>query len=177
MIALLVFIYGFLFLGILYFARKRPEYSHARHSISELAETGSEYEKQVSYFVFLPFGLLAVGLASYSYTENLNAAVLLTAVGLSYLLSAIFPCDPGAPAVGSWKTLIHNIVGASCYAAMLYQLKELADTQSEWWATMGLTSLSLFLVSFFVGWPRNWTGLLQRLAEVCVFLNIAKLML
>lgn len=40
------------------FGGRRPGYSHLRHTISELGETGSPLGKRVSYFGFVPIGLL-----------------------------------------------------------------------------------------------------------------------
>ncbi|MFD2168279.1 DUF998 domain-containing protein [Thalassotalea euphylliae] len=174
MIILLILLYVFLWAGIFYFGHKRPKYSHIKHSISELAETGSTYEKQVSYGLFFPFGVGIMILAYSSVQQNSapHATFLLWAVGLSYLLSAFFPCDPETPAIGSWKNIIHNIVGAGCYAAMLYQLNDMIDVQNSWIANIAFISLLSLLATFLIGWPRGLLGIVQRIAESSVFLTI-----
>lgn len=170
MLLFVLFIYAFLLAGISYFARQRPEYSHARDTISELAENGSVFEKQVSYGVFLPFGVCAILAALLLGLPAHAVSFLLTAVGLSYALSAFFPCDPKTPAIGSWKNVLHNVIGAGCYGAILYCLNDLADVNG--FAKVAFVSLSAFILALLIGWPRAWLGLLQRVAEFSVFLAI-----
>lgn len=174
---LLLFIYIFLVCGVVFYANKRKAYSHFRYSISELGELGSEYEKQVSYFVFLPVGLGCLIVSFLSYTSNYPAAFLSGAIGFSYLLSAFFPCDPGTPLLGTWKNSIHNIIGGTCYVAMAYQLNELMDSEVIWFIELTFTLLCAFLLMFLVGFPKGFIGLAQRLAETSIFLSTALLLL
>lgn len=156
----------------MYFAKMRPEYSHKTHTISELAESASPFERHVSFGVFLPFGAVLCVLGFFQLNEHPSIAYLMLAVGLSYFLSAFFPCDANIPALGSWKNAIHNVIGGICYATMLYLLNEFSD--SDWLARIAFITLSAFVVFVVIGWPRNWLGLAQRLAELCVFLTIVK---
>lgn len=172
----LVMLFAFLVYNIVVIARQRPDYSHFRHSISELGESNSTYELSVSYGVFLPFGLGCLLLSYPLFNDNTIAASLLVATGLSYALSAFFPCDPGTPFAGSWKNTLHNIIGAACYAGIAHQLNELTDISHEWYASVPLIVLCTFLSMFVIGWPKQWIGLAQRLAEGLVFVSILSLL-
>jgi hypothetical protein len=100
----------------LYFASLRPGYSHISNTISELGETGASRAHQVAFVFFLPVGLL-VWLALWLVhreAPNRQASLILAAMsclGTGYAMSAFFPCDPGAPLFGSWRTQAHNVVG------------------------------------------------------------------
>lgn len=170
MIIWVLSIYSFLLVGLLYYGNKRTEYSHARDTISELAENGSEYEKHVSYFVFLPFGLGILFIEFFVNSPNEALSILLLAVGLSYALSAFFPCDSSTPAIGSWKNVLHNLVGAGCYVAMLHSLMELSESDAL--AMISFSAICVLLVSFVIGWPKRYLGYIQRIAEFSVFLVI-----
>ena len=173
----LLMIYIYLVWGIAFYAKKRKAYNHFRYSISELGELGSEYEKQVSFFIFLPVGLGCLIISIFAYTNNYQAAFLSGAIGLSYLLSAFFPCDPGTPLLGTWKNSIHNIVGGVCYAGMAYQLNELMDNNTGWHIDVSFTLLCVFLITFLVGFPKYFIGLIQRMAEASIFLSTFLLLL
>jgi hypothetical protein len=174
---LLLFIYLFLFFGVYHYAQKRPAYSHLKHTISELGENGSDFEKSVGFRLFLPVGLAFLLLAGLTFSNNWPAAVLAGAMGFSYFLSALFPCDPGTPMSGSWKNSVHNLVGGLAYATILYQLKALIDQQVGWYAELAFVALAVFLFNFIIGWPRQLVGLTQRLAETSVFVCISMLLI
>lgn len=174
---ILLLIYIYLVCGVVFFAQKRKTYNHFKYSISELAELGSEYEKQVSYFIFLPVGLGCLFVSWVTYTSNYPVAFLSGAIGLSYFLSAFFPCDPKTPLLGNWKNFVHNIIGGVCYAAMAYQLNELIDNHSIWFIELAFSLLCAFLFIFLIGFPKNMVGLTQRLAETSIFLCSVLLLL
>jgi hypothetical protein len=173
----LLIIYIYLVWGITFYGKKRKAYDHFKYSISELGELGSEYEKQVSFVIFLPVGLGCLIVSIFTYTYSYQAAFLSSAIGLSYLLSAFFPCDPGTPLFGTWKNSIHNIVGAACYAGMVYQLNELMDKNTGWYIDVSFTLLCFFLITFLVGFPKYFIGLIQRIAEASIFLSTFLLLL
>lgn len=173
----LLIIYTYLVCGVVFYAKKRKTYNHFRHSISELGELGSEYEKQVSYLIFLPVGIGCLIVSFATYASNHPAAFLSGVIGLSYFLSAFFPCDPETPLLGTWKNTLHNIIGGVCYALMAYQLNELMDTKSAWFIDMTFTMLCAFLIIFIIGFPKNFIGLAQRLAEASVFFSTILLLL
>ena len=173
----LLLIYLYLLFGVIFYANKRPVYSHLKHSISELGENGSDYEKQVGFRVFMPVGLAFLLIAGLTYTENWPAAVLAGAMGFNYFLSAFFPCDPDTPVSGSWKNSIHNLVGGIAYVTMGYQLKALIDQQIGWYAEVAFIALAVFLFNFIIGWPKQVVGLTQRLAESTVFFCVFMLLI
>ena len=169
---ILVFIYLYLVFGVYYYAKKRPAYCHLKHSISELGENGSDFERAVGYLVFLPAGLGCLLLAGLTYSDMTAAAILVGALGFGYSLSAFFPCDPGTPMWGSWKNSIHNVVGGVAYISMIYQLRELGDQHAGWYIEVAFISLSIFLLNFIIGWPKQLIGLTQRVAETMVFVSV-----
>lgn len=169
-------IYLYLIISVFFYAKKRPAYSHFKHTISELGEHDSDYEQQVAFKVFMPVGLAFLLLAGLIFPENWPAAVLAGAMGFSYFLSAFFPCDPGTPVSGSWKNSMHNLIGGIAYVTIGYQLKELVDQQVGWYAEVALIALVVFLFNFIIGWPRQWVGLSQRVAETAVFLTVFMLL-
>jgi hypothetical protein len=173
----LLIIYIYLIWGIVFYAKKRKAYDHFRYSISELGELGSEYEKQVSFFIFLPVGLGCLIVSIFTYANSYQAAFLAGAIGLSYLLSAFFPCDQGTPLFGTWKNSIHNIVGGGCYAGIAYQLNELMDKNTGWHIEASFTLLCIFIITFIVGFPKHFIGLIQRVAEASIFLSTFLLLL
>src|SRR5690242_8926977 len=107
-------------LGTLYFASLRPGYSHISNTISELGETGTPQAHRVAFTFFLPVGLL-VWLALWLVhrhqlgPETSSVLLALSGLGTGYVLSAFFPCDPGCPLFGSWRTLVHNAAGLIDY--------------------------------------------------------------
>ncbi len=171
-----LFVLAYLAIGVAFFGRRRPGYSHLRHTISELGESGSAYEWQVSYLVFLPVGIGWLMAALFSREAAPGAAVLLTAMGAAYALSAFFPCDPGTPLSGTWKNSIHNLVGGIAYVAMAYQLNELTDGPKEAYFKAALYLLGAFLATFVIGWPKAAIGMLQRLAETSVHAVVVMLL-
>lgn len=91
------------------FALTRPEYSHIRHTISELGESGSPWSSLVSFGLFLPTGVLvwvAILFAYPFYARDRSTSLgfcAFASLGLGYVMAAFFPCDPGSPLMGSWQ--------------------------------------------------------------------------
>ncbi len=99
-----------------YFASLSPDYSHVSNTISELGETGAPHAREVAFGFFLPVGLLvwlAIWLVHRDVSQNDFSLVLIamSCLGTGYVLSAFFPCDPGAPLFG---TLAHTGSQCSC---------------------------------------------------------------
>ena len=94
-----------------------PGYSHASQFISELGARGAPNATLVAAAGFAPIGALVFAflwLASGAFPPSLRrtAGVLcLAAVGAAYLAAAVFPCDPGCPASGSFSQSVHNAFG------------------------------------------------------------------
>ena len=80
-----------------YFGRLKPGYSHLRHTISELGETGSPIGTRVSLWGFVPIGLLLwlfliveVSVVPRSASGPFG---MLALVGLGYVGGGVFRCD------------------------------------------------------------------------------------
>ena len=100
----------------LYFASQQPGYSHIANTISELGQTGAPHARLVAFGFFLPVGLL-VWLALWLIhreTPGFDISFALAAMsclGTGYAAAAFFPCDPGGPIFGTWRTVVHNLLG------------------------------------------------------------------
>jgi hypothetical protein len=122
-IVLLYVIIIFLVAGIVYFAYKSPHYSHLRHTISELGEDGAVNRRAANLGLFLPAGLLLI-LFGLLIDDNTNIKGVSFCLGAGYVISALFPCDPGSPLGGSGKQTMHNIGGFIEYAGGIYFLNK-----------------------------------------------------
>lgn len=154
--------------ALLVFPRRRPAYSHTRHTISELGEVGSRDGRMVSLGVFLPIGLLLGAAALLAREANPNAALLAACVGVGYAVAAFFPCDPGSPLEGSARQGVHNLGGAVEYVGGTLALWRLGEVNSAGYqvaaGVVGLATVGLSLPVFF---PVR--GLIQRVAEAALF--------
>lgn len=171
-------------LETLYFASLRPGYSHVANTISELGETGAPRASQVAFGFFLPVGLLvwlALWLVHREASDKQLSLILaaLSCLGAGYALSAIFPCDPGAPFYGTWRTLIHNGLGLIDYGGTgfgfllasryFYRCKAAFPAVSFLIAGIAVL-LGLFLLASESALPIR--GAVQRIAEVAQFTGI-----
>ncbi len=174
------------------FALARPEYSHIRHTISELGESGSPISSLVSFGFFLPTGVLvwvAIVFAYPFYARDRSTAWGLRAfssLGLGYVMAAFFPCDPGSPLMGSWQQQVHNVFGLIEYLGTGAGLMALGWSHTK--VESSLTGMALVLsgVAVLVGLvllsTPSWVGmrgLVQRVTEVIIFgwLTVASLSL
>jgi hypothetical protein len=158
----------------MYYGSRKPGYSHLRHTISELGETGSPVGENVSYRGFISIGIslwLFLAMAASLLPSQSDVFFMLSLVGAGYVGGGAFRCDPGAPATGSWRTALHNIFGALEYfgaAAAFFALK-----RSEFWSPLsevmtfagGIVIFCLAGLSF----PHPFRGLIQRIAEATIF--------
>src|SRR5262245_45129545 len=103
------------------FGVARDGYSHATQFISELGEVDGPHAAAVNYAGFLPIGLgvwaflaLAAGRFPRGRVKWAGLAGL-AGTGLAYVVAAFFPCDPGCPATGSARQLVHNLGGLAEY--------------------------------------------------------------
>jgi len=154
-------------------------YSHVSQYISELGASGATDGALVSAAGFAPAGalvlaFLALAAGALPRTRGVRAGlVCLGAVGVAYLVSAVFPCDPGCPSAGSLAQSIHNGFGLLEYAGAVAGFGLLARALRS--PTCALAAL---LVA--AGWAGMLTpslepfrGASQRLAEAAIFLWIA----
>jgi len=168
----------------LYFASLRPGYSHISNTISELGETGTPRAGKVAFGFFLPVGLLVWWALWLVYREASDrhvsvALAALSSLGAGYVLSAFFPCDPGGPIYGSWRTQVHNVLGFIDYAGTgigflivsRYFAPQGTTRQATAFSAAGtLVLLCLALLSLEAAFPIR--GAVQRVAEVLQFVGV-----
>lgn len=124
------------FVPVMLLARKRPGYSHMRQTISELGEAGARDAKKAAIFAFAPAGrtlwlfVAALAFAVPDLAEG-PGLWLFAMLGAGYIGAAIFPCDPGAPLLGSWRNNIHNIAAAVGYLGAIAGMIELGRAMED----------------------------------------------
>ena len=171
-------------LGTFCFSSLQPGYNQISNTISELGETGATHPHLVAFAFFLPVGLLiwlAVWLLHHETPGKSVSRVFLalSCLGTGYVVSAFFPCDPGAPLFGSWRTLAHNAAGFDDYAGTAIGFL----LASRWFARRGaiaqatafgaagaLGLLGLILLCLPSAFPVR--GAVQRVAEFVQFTGI-----
>ena len=157
----------YLVLTLAYFGRKKPGYSHIKHTISELAESGSNTEKQVSYLVFLPVGV-TMGVMTLLVKSNEPAFLFSVSLAFGYLAASLFPIDSDAPFFGSWKNIVHNLSAGISYVLAMSAFEDVAhDTEFPY--ALGKFLIMAFLVSIYIPYVRDYRGLLQRIVEIAIF--------
>ena len=105
--------------AVIYVGSLRPEYSHYRQYISELAARGTptQHLMQVVGFVLpglmvVAFGTL-VGLSSHTKLAGAGAALLIVG-GIARVVAGVFPLDPCCvPMAPSFSQRMHNAAGAA----------------------------------------------------------------
>ena len=167
-----------------FFASLRPGYSHVANTISELGETGAARARQVAWAFFLPVGLL-VWLALWLVHREVpgqKASFILAAMsclGTGYVMAAVFPCDPGAPLWGSWRTQVHNVFGCLDYEgtgiAFLLVSRHFARRNATIPAVAFLLASALVFVGLvLIALPATFhiRGAVQRATEVLQFTGL-----
>lgn len=173
----------YLLVGIIWFAGRRSGYSHIRHTISELGETGAPDSRLVSLGLFAPVGagLLALAamtlLGSGEREQGESFGLLAAAVGIGYLGAAIVPCDPGSPISGSPGQDLHNLVGGIEYlggALVLFAASQSGDGTPwhSWWLMASAAVVGIVAISLTVQAGSPGRGLVQRVGEVVLFGNL-----
>jgi len=175
--AVSIFSFVYLAIGIVYFGSRKKHYSHIKDTISELAETGSDNEKLVSYVLFLPVGILLfiIGFA----TQNAILKGLSFCLGTGYVVTAFFPCDAGSPLIGSRKQAVHNIAGVIQYAGGLFFLWQAAEKNIHFFfGTYKAIAISVMVCILIISFPKNPVrGLVQRITELLLFASVIHLSL
>jgi hypothetical membrane protein len=165
--------------ALVYIGSLRPEYSHYRQYVSELAARGTptQHLMQVAGF-FLPglmvvaFGLL-VGLSVHTRLAGAGAALLIVS-GIARIAAGAFPLDPCcAPMAPSLSERMHNAAGATYVLTMSVAVLvwcAVADrtftTRAHWFRWYSLATvvaaitLPLWLIRF--GIDAADVGLFQR---------------
>jgi hypothetical membrane protein len=164
--------------AVVYIASLRPEYSHYRQYISELAARGTstQHLMQVAGF-FLPglmvvaFGVL-VGLSTQTKLAGTGAALVIVG-GIGRIAAGVFPPDPCcAPMAASFSQRMHNGAGGVYLLAMAAAVLiwgAVADrfrTRAHWfrWYSLAtfVAALTLPLVLIRLGTDPANVGLFQR---------------
>lgn len=161
-----------------------PDYDPVSQFISELSAQGAAGAPSLAAGGFLPIGLLVLTfctLASGLLDGSRRARVgfsFVAAVGVSYALTPLFPCDPGCPLWGSTSQNVHTLLGMAEYVGFVIGsivLAELFGRYSRWLSTYTLTSAAVAAAAIFLASsPGNheWRGALQRIAEASIFIWI-----
>ena len=152
--------------AVMFAAARRPEYAHRRHTISELGERGAVLEREISYGVFLPVGIMlaVAGLMLLGSERPIGALALCIATG--YTSAAFFPCDPGSPLGGSWRQGLHNLGGAVEYLGGALALMVIAEVHG---AAFRFTGLAVGACAILISFPSPTRGAIQRAAEILLF--------
>lgn len=158
----------------IYFASRKPGYSHIRHTISELGEIGSPVGKTVSYFGFMAIGIsvwVFLIIAAYLLPQQVNVFFMLSLVGFGYVGGGIFRCDEGAPITGTWSNKLHNFFGVFEYigAAAAFMMLE----RSAFWVPLSqlmfYAGVAVLVCLAALSVAPSVRGLIQRIAETLIF--------
>ncbi len=163
-----------------WFAKRRPGYSHVRQTISELGESGAPDAKQVAVFAFAP-----AGHAIWLFVAALAFAVpglaqgpglwLFALLGAGYVGAAIFPCDPGAPLLGTWRNNVHNLAAIAGYFGAAAGMMELARVMEDIPVLQSMAEVSriagqaTFFGLFLLSFETPVRGLVQRVIEAVFY--------
>jgi hypothetical protein len=170
--AIIVITALYLFIGIIALAPRKPGYSHFRHSISELGETGVPDQRLVALGLFLPVGV-ALLLVAFLLRPALPAkAALALCIAIGYLGAAAFPCDPGSPMSGTWRQGLHNLAGGVEYIGGGFALMALSESLGQAFKIVGFIVLGA-AIAISVAPSNPVRGFIQRVAEVCLFGGLA----
>jgi hypothetical protein len=171
-IAITTFAAAYLFALLYFLGAKRLSYSHIRHTISELGETGSPQARVVAIGVFLPVGMLLLLVAYLALPLGIETAALALCIALGYLVAAAFPCDAGSPLSGTWRQAIHNLGGGVEYIGGAFALLRIAERFGQPFQAFGFI---VFAVAIAISLRTfdSVRGLVQRLGELCLFSGLA----
>ena len=161
----------YLAIGLHYFARRRPEYSALKQTISEIGETGSRDQRAVALALFLPVGLALLLVAAMLRSHSPAASMLALAMAIGYLGAAAFPCDPGSPVSGTWRQSLHNLAGGVEYIGGGFALMTLARDLGTPFQIAGFIVLGA-AIALTVLPSSSIRGAIQRVAEFCLFAGL-----
>ncbi len=164
----------FLAVGVLYFGTRKEGYSHIRNTISELGEVNAPDGREVNRKLFLPAGLILIGVGIAGRNQINGWGELAICMGSGYLLSAFFPCDKGAPLIGGLRQMMHNAAGVIEYGGsiyFLYKARPLLFYISP--ITPDIILLVLIICALLAPLPViKWRGFLQRIIELIFFTQL-----
>jgi hypothetical protein len=160
-----------------------PAYSQVSQFISELGAAGAADASLVGAAGFAPIGVmvlafLALARPALPRTRQVTIALSgLAAVGVAYLIAALFPCDAGCPGEGSTSQGVHNLFGVFEYTGASAGLVLLAAAlrRAPRWRDLspvsGLAAACVLIGFLAMLMPAlaPLRGLAQRLAEGAIF--------
>lgn len=161
----------YLLVGIGIAQRRRPLYRWQKDTISELGETGAHDARLVNYFIFLPVGLILLGIPAMHFLQesaqgyNSPLIGLTGCVGVGYVLAAFFPCDPGSPATGTSRQTVHTLGGFVEYAGGAYFLSQAGEN-------FKYAGIVVMGCAVLISFNTPWRGAIQRVAEILLFSGI-----
>ncbi|MBE8715948.1 DUF998 domain-containing protein [Cellvibrio polysaccharolyticus] len=162
----------YLLASLIALAPRKPGYSHIAHSISEIGEVGAPNKHFVAFGLFLPIGLVLLLVAYLVRTDSPAAAALALYIAIGYIGAAAFPCDPGSPLFGTVRQVLHNLAGAVEYVGGGFALVKLAESFGQPFKAAGFVVLGTAIALSVL--PSNSIGgLIQRIAEICLFGGLA----
>jgi hypothetical membrane protein len=165
--------------ALVYIGSLRPEYSHYRQYVSELAARGTPTQHLMQVAGFLLPGLMVVafgvfvGLSAHTKLAGSGAALLIVS-GLARIVAGVFPLDACCTAMApSFSERVHNAAGAAYVLAMGAAVlvwcavaERTFRTRAHWFRWYSLATLvaaitlPLWLIRFGID-PAN-VGLFQR---------------
>jgi hypothetical protein len=163
---------AYLFASLVALAPRKAGYSHLRHTISEIGETGARDQRFVALGLFLPVGLALLLVACLLRPASTPAAALALCIAIGYIGAAAFPCDPGSPLSGTPRQALHNLAGAVEYIGGGFALMTLARDLGQPFKFAGFIVLAA-AVGLSVVPAGAGRGILQRVAEPCLFAGLA----
>lgn len=136
-----------------------PDYDHARQYISELGATGAVTGPAVSWFGFVPSGLLITAfclIAAWLLRRNalaVVACVMLAWYGLSLSAAGVYPCAfECARTEVSFNAMMHDLVGGTGYLTGILgvALAALAirSDRAGWLRPLGLVCAAVAVAGF-----------------------------
>ena len=115
--------------------------------------------------------MLAAGLLPRARGMRAGLACL-GAAGVAYLVSAVFPCDPGCPSEGSVAQSIHNAFGLLEYAGAVVGFGLLARALRSPACALAALGVAAGWVAMLTPSLAPFRGASQRVAEAAIFLWI-----
>jgi len=158
-----------------------PGYDHLSQYISELGANGAPFGYEVSWYGFLPVGLLTIAFAVFAWLATPRSllgtlgfiGIVLFAIG--YVGSAFFPCDYGCrPESPSFSQQMHLLIGLAGYflaplTLLLLALAARALPSGGGVALAGFVAAPAALAGLLTMAPESpFVGLSQRVLEASV---------
>jgi hypothetical protein len=157
-----------------------PSYDHVSQYISELGATGAPRGFEVSWFGFLPIGILICAFAIFAgLAAPRSVLAVLGFIGvflfsIGYVGSAFFPCDFGCrPEEPSLSQVMHELVGLAGYllaplTLLLLGLAAWSWPRARWLAAFSFVAAAGALVGLggLFDAESPTVGLYQRVLEV-----------